>query len=197
MPKRIGSPRLRSSDPGGVQGPARILGALIPVRCPSPMVSSYTGSRRGIWLLLLVCVLLLGGPAISYAEIYKWTDADGQFQFSDRPPPQGGAEQVELPEINTYQGVSVEEYQDMRSSRMPGTKTKQVVMYSADWCGVCKRAKRFFQAEGIPFRELDVDKSRRARREFDRLNAKGVPVILVGGKRMNGFSEKRFMELYR
>ncbi len=49
----------------------------------------------------------------------------------------------------------------MRSSRMPGTKTKQVVMYGADWCGVCKRAKRFFQAEGIPFRELDVDKSRK------------------------------------
>ena len=70
-------------------------------------------------------------------------------------------------------------------------------MYSAAWCGVCARARHFFQAKRIPFRELDIEKSQTARREWKDMNAKGVPVILVGDKRMNGFSEKRFMNLYR
>jgi glutaredoxin len=69
-------------------------------------------------------------------------------------------------------------------------------MYSADWCGVCTRARRFFKAEGIPFSEMDVDKNAGARREWKRMNATGVPLIVVGDKRMNGFSEQRFMELY-
>jgi glutaredoxin len=85
----------------------------------------------------------------------------------------------------------------MTSGRSQSGKAKKVVIYSAPWCGVCKRAKRFFRVQGIPFRELDVEKNRMARREMERMNARGLPVILVGGKRMNGFSEKRFMELYR
>lgn len=152
--------------------------------------------------LFLLCLLPLILPTNVGAGIYKWVDAEGQVQFSDRPPPQAGVEQVELGEINTYKGVSVEEYQDIgpaekpRGDQRPG-KAKKVVMYSASWCGVCTRAKRFFKAEGIPFRELDVDENSKAKREWERMNASGVPVILVGGKRMNGFSEKRFMELYR
>ena len=145
---------------------------------------------------VLLVLVFLGALADAHAEIYKWTDADGQVQFSDRPPPEGPAEEVRLPPVNTYQGVSIEEFQDMRSERPHGGKAKKVVMYSAPWCGVCKQAKQFFQAKGIQIRELNVEKNRMARLEMERMNARGVPVILVGGKRMNGFSARRFMELY-
>lgn len=158
------------------------------------MVQRSHLSPRAVYLL---CALGLAVCTGAWAEIYKWIDADGQVQLSDRPPPQGGAEEVRLAPINTFQGVSVEEYQDMRANQADGGKTKRVVMYSAPWCGVCKRAKRFFQAKNIPFRELDIEKNRMAKREHERMNARGVPVILVGDKRMNGFSEQRFMELYR
>lgn len=84
----------------------------------------------------------------------------------------------------------------MRGKWPHGGKAKKVVMYSAPWCEACKQAKRFFQARGIPFRELNVEKNRMARLEMERLNARGVPMILVGSGRMNGFSAKRFLELY-
>jgi glutaredoxin len=148
-------------------------------------------------MLLLLCVSSLTIVGGVQAGIYRWVDADGQVQLSDRPPPKGGAEEVRLPPINTYRGVSVEDFRTTRSDRPSGGKAKKVLMYSASWCSVCTRARRYFRAEGIPFRELDVDKSRVARRQYERMNAKGVPVILVGGKRMNGFSVKRFLELYR
>jgi glutaredoxin len=155
--------------------------------------------KRAIRFFLL-CVSLSSMIAGTRAGIYKWVDGDGRVQFSDRPPPEGGAEQVELPEINTYEGVSVEdlvERLDTRSREPKRAKSRKVVMYSASWCGVCARARRFFQAEGIPFRELDIEKSQSARRDWKRMRATGVPVILVGGKRMSGFSEARFMQLYQ
>ena len=69
-------------------------------------------------------------------------------------------------------------------------------MYSAPWCAVCKRARQFFKARGIPFRELDIERNAMARRELERMKARGLPVILVDGRRLNGFSEKAFLELY-
>lgn len=150
--------------------------------------------------LLLLFGLLSSVLTDASAGIYRWVDAEGRVQFSDRPPPKAAAEEVELSHINTYRGVSIEvleEWQGMRSRPPQRRKSKKVVMYSAPWCGVCTQARRFFRAEGIPFRELDVDKSRTAKREWERMNANGVPVILVGNRRMNGFSEARFMELYR
>jgi glutaredoxin len=155
--------------------------------------------RASLWLVPL-CVFLLIASTPASADIYKWIDADGRVQLSDRPPVEGGAEEVELPPINTYEAVSIEVPeggQDSQSRRPQSGGSKKVVMYSASWCGVCARARRFFQAEGIPCRELDIEKSSKARREWKRMKATGVPVILVGSRRMNGFSEEGFMGLYR
>jgi glutaredoxin len=150
--------------------------------------------------LVPFCVFLLIASMPAPAEIYKWIDADGRVQLSDRPPVEGGAEEVELPPINTYEAVSIElpaGSQDRQTRRPQSGGSKKVVMYSASWCGVCARARRFFKAEGIPFRELDVEKSSKARAEWKRMKATGVPVILVGSRRMNGFSGEGFMGLYR
>ena len=41
---------------------------------------------------LLLIVMLL--PTLAFAQIYRWTDADGRVHFGQRPP--AGAEQVEV-----------------------------------------------------------------------------------------------------
>ena len=74
---------------------------------------------------------------------------------------------------------------------------RQVVMYSTTWCGVCKRAKGYFRERDIPYREYDVEKSAKGRRDYQRLKGRGVPIILVGDQRMNGFSRDRFESIYR
>jgi glutaredoxin len=62
--------------------------------------------------------------------------------------------------------------------------------------GVCKRAKRYFKANNIPFVEYDIEKSRKAAREYKKLGGRGVPLILVGKQRMSGFSEAGFKKIY-
>jgi len=61
-------------------------------------------------------------------------------------------------------------------------------MYSAAWCGICKKANEYFKANNIKYKEYDIDKSSKGKRILKKLGAKGVPVILVGDKHLNGFS---------
>jgi glutaredoxin len=74
---------------------------------------------------------------------------------------------------------------------------KRIVLYTAAQCPHCKRAKAFLRRERIAFREMDVGKSPRARKELERLGARGVPVLLIGDARLDGFDEQRFWRLYR
>jgi len=71
-----------------------------------------------------------------------------------------------------------------------------VVMYSTSWCGVCKKARRYFNAENIVFKEYDIEKSKRRRREYDQRGGNGVPLIVVGDEQMSGFSKSRFVQMY-
>ena len=91
--------------------------------------------------------------------------------------------------INTYADVTYD-----TSSFDVG---KKVIMYSANWCGVCKKARRYFEKQGIDYKEYDVETSARGKSDYKKLGAKGVPVILVGKQRMNGFSVDGFEKLYR
>jgi glutaredoxin len=137
--------------------------------------------------------LLTAFAATDSAEIHKWTDAEGNVHFGDRPPKSMASETVTL-NINSYQSVTIEPFEPFVSAPRRGGNS--VVLYSTEWCGVCKRAKRYFKVNNIPFQEYDVENSERGKTDFANLNGRGVPILLVGEKRMNGFSEKKFEALY-
>ncbi|MCB1800574.1 MAG: glutaredoxin family protein [Gammaproteobacteria bacterium] len=134
-------------------------------------------------------MLCLAMPATALAEIYRWVDSNGKIHFSDRPSRAHSSKEVKL-RINTYEGVSYD-----TASVDVGSET--VVMYSAAWCGVCKKAKQYFAEQGIEYEEHDVEKSSQGKAAYKRLGGKGVPIILVGDRRMNGFSVAGFEKLYR
>lgn len=138
----------------------------------------------------LICTLALVAPGLIQAEVYTWKDAQGRTHFGDRPPADSGAQQLEL-EINTIQRPQVEPNNSALSS------PRQVTIYTTDWCGICTKAKRHFKQNQVPFREYDVEKSAKGRLDYRKLNGSGVPIILVGKQRMNGFSAERFDRLYQ
>ncbi|OOY73476.1 glutaredoxin family protein [Solemya velum gill symbiont] len=76
-------------------------------------------------------------------------------------------------------------------------KQPEVIFYCASWCGICKRARNYFNSHQIPFTEYDVEKTREGMEGFRRYRARGVPLIFVDGQRMDGFSVARFRQLYR
>lgn len=78
-----------------------------------------------------------------------------------------------------------------------------VTMYSAAWCGVCRKARTFLGEQGIAFVEKDIDKDKDAARELAAkaraagVDASGVPVFDVGGTLMPGFDGPRLLALVR
>lgn len=59
-----------------------------------------------------------------------------------------------------------------------------------------KRARSKTRAQHRPFTEYDIEKSQSAASRYKEIGATGVPVILFGDKRMNGFSESGFERIY-
>tara|TARA_B110000503_G_scaffold139424_1_gene227783 strand:- start:187 stop:711 length:525 start_codon:yes stop_codon:yes gene_type:complete len=148
------------------------------------------------WCVMVMLALGLATQAI-HAEIYKWVDESGKTHFSDAKPDNGSSEQVEV-QVNSIDtvSISVSDFLESRESRVDARARRQVVMYSAVWCGYCKKARRYFQQQGIPFKEYDIETSRKGKRDYAKLNGTGVPIIFVGQKRMQGFRAERFQAIY-
>jgi glutaredoxin len=131
--------------------------------------------------LLLLALLAL--PLAATAEIYRWTDAQGKVHYSDSPPPEAKAKQVKI-RINSIDGPAV--VSTLKDA--PAAKAKDKVrIFTAAWCGYCKKAKAYLAGKRVPFQEVDVEASERGRSEYAQLGGRGVPVILVGSQRMDGF----------
>ncbi len=67
----------------------------------------------------------------------------------------------------------------------------RITLYTTPACPHCRQAKHYLQHMGLRFQEFDIQNSGRAKRAFDRLGARGVPVIIVGETRIDGFDRKR------
>lgn len=71
----------------------------------------------------------------------------------------------------------------------------RVIIYSTSWCGPCKMAKAYLKKRGVPFEEVDVEKSREGAERFRQLGGGGVPLIVINGKSVRGFNQQRVDEL--
>jgi glutaredoxin len=57
----------------------------------------------------------------------------------------------------------------------------QVTVYGADWCGDCRRARRFLDRIGTPYAWVDTATDRAARAMLDAAGYHAIPVVLVPG----------------
>ncbi|MBV4487432.1 glutaredoxin family protein [Pseudomonas sp. SWRI153] len=68
-----------------------------------------------------------------------------------------------------------------------------VVLYATDWCGYCKQTKRFLDSKGIPFKEFDIEKDAEARKAYEALGGRGIPLIDVNGTLIRGFDQDEIL----
>lgn len=88
-----------------------------------------------------------------------------------------------------WQGKSAEEAQRLALSQ------PEVILYATDWCGYCKAARVFFDANGIRYSERDIEKSSVALAEHAKLGGNGVPLIVVGDDVIKGYNEGTLRQL--
>jgi len=70
------------------------------------------------------------------------------------------------------------------------TEDTQVILLSTTRCGYCKLAKNYLDKHSIDYLELDVEQSAEGRRLYNELKGRGVPIILIGDTRINGYDEE-------
>ena len=126
--------------------------------------------------------------------MYKSVGPDGRIVYSDRPPVEGQLEATikfeHLPSSPLPASTASYLEQLRKTGPAPSTSTapKGVVLYSASWCGFCRRAKAYLAASGISYQEFDID-TEDGRAAFAQAGGgKGVPVLIADGQRLQGFT---------
>lgn len=120
-------------------------------------------------------LVLVAGAAAAAAEVYKWKDAKGVLQFSDKPPPPS----VEKVEVKSYAGGP-------QASGLPfelaeAVRNAPVTLYATTPCAPCDQGRTLLQSRGIPFSEKTVGKNKADQAALQHAtNSNQVPALLVG-----------------
>lgn len=134
----------------------------------------------------LALLLLLIAP-LAAAQIYSWTDEAGVEHFTSAPPKDAGAKK----RMKTFAPAKHPSRQPVVGA--PRVKAApRVEMYATAWCPACRAARDYFNRKGVTFEEYDVEKDPQAGARFTALGGNGVPLVLIDGTPVRGFSPKTF-----
>ncbi|MGI5863649.1 MAG: glutaredoxin domain-containing protein [Myxococcales bacterium] len=104
-------------------------------------------------------------------------------------------------ELGVKQARELDRASGGEDARPASVRSSVPTLYTTSWCGACRRARSWFQQNGIAFEEKDVEKVPGAQQEMIRkcrragARSCGVPVIEIDGEPMVGFHEERVREL--
>jgi glutaredoxin len=142
---------------------------------------------RRIGMIVAAAVL---ATAAALAQPYKWTDKDGVVHYGDRPPRDAKLEEI-TGRITSYEGTA--EVAPVASAT--NTAVSGVTLYGTTWCGYCKKARAWFAANGVNYRDLDVEADPASEKAYRALGGSGVPLIVVGKYKMQGWNPERMAAL--
>jgi glutaredoxin len=150
--------------------------------------------RRSARFLFL---LLFSTPLLAQS-LYKSVGPDGKIVYSDHPPAEGRV-------------LKTMRFENLPTSALPAAATEQlrrqkaqstaaapggIVLYTAAWCGYCKKAKAYLASKGIDYQEFDIDTEQGMISYAQAGGGKGIPLLLYGGQRIQGFSTAAYEALF-
>jgi glutaredoxin len=79
------------------------------------------------------------------------------------------------------------------SAPLAAPAASKVVLYATNWCGYCRKARELLRSRGVAFVEHDIERSAEGRRQYDALRGRGVPLLVVNGTVIRGYSEQAIL----
>ena len=67
----------------------------------------------------------------------------------------------------------------------------QVTVYTRPGCAGCQLAREYLARHGVAYEERGITRDEAAARDLERINAPGVPVVVVDGDAVLGFDKIR------
>ena len=68
----------------------------------------------------------------------------------------------------------------------------KVELYMTSWCPYCKKAEAFFKSKGIAYTTYDIEKDTAALARFQKYHVQGVPLVIIGGTTVAGYSIEEY-----
>lgn len=166
-------------------------------------MKSTSRNQRMFIHALAVAWLVVLEPAMA-ETLYKTIGPDGRVEYTDRPPADGKAAKTlnfaDLPATPLPDSVLRyrEQLQKGMQNRLANAgKRGGVQLFSAAWCGYCRKAKSWLDGRGIAYTEHDIDTPDGGMAFAQAGSASGIPLLLAGDQRVQGFSAAAYESLFR
>jgi len=142
------------------------------------------------------------GPDDQTRIYYQFIDDQRRVRFVERliDVPEKWRDQAGFVEMSSPPPLSPADARNTRNERYGGTVvmtggSPDVLLYYAEWCGYCVKAKRHLGRRGIHYELRDVDVPAAARELASKTGGKGIPVLDIGGRLMRGYSAGQYDEM--
>ena len=150
--------------------------------------------------------LLVCATASLSQTIYQSRGKNGVPVYSDRPPADGKIEKTFVYEYLPSSPISAPTDGDARTPpryRLPRTgsatgsvstppNSASVTLFGTRWCPYCRGARTYLAQHGVAYQEIDID-TPSGRYAYDAAGGRsGVPLLIVGDRRVQGFSQKGY-----
>lgn len=135
-------------------------------------------------IVIAVLCLAVGG-AFAGQKLYRWTDADGQVYYTDKPPPRD-ARQVEQKKLGDRAGSGPLPY-----GLQQAVKNFPVTVFTSNCGEACDAARRLLAKRGVPHSEKNA-RDALVQADMKKLTGSGVvevPVLVVGRNVVRGWEE--------
>ena len=144
--------------------------------------------------ILLVAILVLVFEGSAAAAIDYWVDQNGvvtsRVTASAAKPQTAPPASSPAPPVKPAPAGQAGVAGSQSAPIVP-----QVELYVTSWCPYCKQAKEFFRAQGISFTAYDIEEDSAAARHMEELDSRGgVPLAIINGQKIHGFSEIAYRE---
>lgn len=149
--------------------------------------------------------LLLLAAQSGAQMLYKSTGRNGEVIYSAKPPPDAHVEKT----LNYIPGPSSPlpdyvlrfmaelEKKASKNAAKGVASTNEVQLFTASWCGFCRRAKAYLAKKQITYTEYDVETPAGMEALVQAgEKGRGVPVLVWQGQKLHGFSEPAYEALF-
>ena len=155
-------------------------------------------------VLGILPLLLL--PPLTWADtLYKSVGPDGTVTYSDKPPAGNQVEKTleytpgpasPLPDhVLQYKEELTKQAKQRATGAQSTDDTPQ--LFTASWCGFCRRAKAYLASKGISYTEHDIETPDGMAALVHFGGGRMVPILAWRGKRVQGFSETNYDAFFR
>lgn len=159
--------------------------------------------HRLIRCAVAVIVFALALPTVA-DTVYKVVGPDGEITYSDKPPADRARTNTlefrNLPSSPLPTQVlrfreQLEKSAEGRISAARAPRAGDVALFTATWCGHCKRAKAHLGAAQVTYVEYDIENIDGMRAFIGAGGSGAVPLLVAGDRRVQGYSAAAYDKL--